>query len=84
MLTISLTMESACNQQIADNFSRSQATIETWINQFGARGIDAFSCKCNSSGPKSRFTPRQQVSKVLATRIFPALIRLTAHGGGWK
>lgn len=67
MLAIKLAMQETPTQKVADDFDRSQATIQTWINKFRDKGLDGLLEKKRGKGPKSRLTP--EMAEAMAEQL---------------
>lgn len=56
MIALKLAMEGRETQSVADELSRSQATVQSWINKFRAGGVEALLTKKKGNGPESQLT----------------------------
>ncbi len=57
MIALKSVLTGESTQSTADTLGRSQATIQVWINQFRAEGIEGQLDKSKGNGPKTRLTP---------------------------
>ncbi len=81
MIALKLVMEGRETQSVADELSRSQATIQTWINKFRAGGLTNLLSKKKGNGPASKLTP--EMAKAMTEQLEVGKWRTGGDAWNW-
>lgn len=81
MIALKLVMEGRETQSVADELSRSQATIQAWINKFRAGGLTKLLSKNKGIGPASKLTP--EMAKAMTEQLEAGKWRTGGDAWNW-
>jgi len=80
MIALKLAMEGRETQSVADELSRSQATVQAWINKFRSDGLNGLLSKKKGNGPASKLTA--EMAQAMTEQL--KLGKWRTGGDAWK